>query len=284
MRKKDVLPHLNPLLARRGIVWIICCLFSFNAHATCTPAPDCASIGYTETSCETISLKCPFDQTKLYCFPCDSSYQYSCSNPNEYGDGESCKGKYKSCCNTSCSVGNIYYSDGTCSSCVDTTKTAVGVVMKNKENELIISSVNLVRSNWAPSVTNITSLTAFDDANDAKNDYNGVSNTQIIVDYFGTSVTGVAGVYCYNYAPEVWENTKGMWYLPAVGELYFYLYENIDIIENIWSKLSINLGTSFFWTSTRKDSTNVWAVNIDTGALHYGQIDNCSVLCFFKVQ
>ena len=31
----------------------------------------------------------------------------------------------------------------------------------SQENELIISSVNLVRSNWAPSVTNITSLTAF---------------------------------------------------------------------------------------------------------------------------
>ena len=38
------LPHLNPLLSRRGNIMILCCLLSFNTYATCTPAPDCASI------------------------------------------------------------------------------------------------------------------------------------------------------------------------------------------------------------------------------------------------
>ena len=51
-------------------------LFSFNAYAECTPTPDCASIGYTETSCEGDSLKCPFDITKMMCMPCDSSFRY----------------------------------------------------------------------------------------------------------------------------------------------------------------------------------------------------------------
>ena len=49
------------------------------ANAACTPTPECASIGYTETSCEGASLKCPFDITKLKCMPCDSSFRYDCS-------------------------------------------------------------------------------------------------------------------------------------------------------------------------------------------------------------
>ena len=67
------------------------------ANAECTPTPDCASIGYTETSCEGDSLKCPFDITKLYCIPCDSSYKYTCTGTREYGVGDSCAGKYVSC-------------------------------------------------------------------------------------------------------------------------------------------------------------------------------------------
>ena len=71
---------------------VIIGLVPFNVYAVpCTPAPDCASIGYTETSCETISLKCPFDQTKLYCFPCDSSYQYTCDAINEYCEKNNCE-------------------------------------------------------------------------------------------------------------------------------------------------------------------------------------------------
>jgi hypothetical protein len=60
----------------------IVALFSFNAYAECTPTPDCASIGYTETSCETDYLACPFDNTKLKCMPCDSTYRYNCVGEN----------------------------------------------------------------------------------------------------------------------------------------------------------------------------------------------------------
>ena len=69
LEKTFNLPHLNPLLSRRGFIWILCCLFSYNAYAVCTPTPDCASIGYTETSCETKSIKCPFDTSKLFVIP-----------------------------------------------------------------------------------------------------------------------------------------------------------------------------------------------------------------------
>ena len=72
-------------------------LLSNIARAECVPQPNCASIGYTETSCETQAVKCPFDSSKLYCLPCDSKYQYSCSGVGESGSGSGCKGKYESC-------------------------------------------------------------------------------------------------------------------------------------------------------------------------------------------
>ena len=131
-------------------------LFSSNAMAECTPTPDCASIGYTETSCEGDSLKCPFDITKMMCMPCDSSFRYDCSGDNIVGGtGSACAGKYVSCtcsstdyifyngsciCDTSCKVGAIYYSDKTCSACVDSNKTVIGIVVK--DNELVMSNTN----------------------------------------------------------------------------------------------------------------------------------------------
>ena len=73
--------------------------FTMNANAqTCTSMPSCATLGYTETSCSGDSLKCPFDQTKLFC------------------GGEKCQ------------VGDIYYSDNTCSESYTSGKTVVGVV------------------------------------------------------------------------------------------------------------------------------------------------------------
>jgi len=80
-----------------GLIFLTSTNMTGTAKAECVPQPNCASIGYTETSCETQSVKCPFDATKLYCLPCDSKYQYSCSGVGESGSGNGCKGKYESC-------------------------------------------------------------------------------------------------------------------------------------------------------------------------------------------
>ena len=61
------------------MVGLVLGLIPISAYAECVPVPDCASIGYTETSCDGDSLKCPFDNTKLKCFPCDSSFRYACN-------------------------------------------------------------------------------------------------------------------------------------------------------------------------------------------------------------
>ena len=55
------------LQGRKIGMTFICCLLSTTTHAECTSAPDCASIGYIETSCEGEFVRCPFDTSKLFC-------------------------------------------------------------------------------------------------------------------------------------------------------------------------------------------------------------------------
>ena len=81
-------------------VWMILLLVSSTSivRAECTPTPDCASMGYTETSCVGKFVRCPFDTSKLFCVPCDSTYQYACSGEGySGGEGRACNNKYISC-------------------------------------------------------------------------------------------------------------------------------------------------------------------------------------------
>ena len=93
---------LDDCLRNRGMtaaLWILVSSVTMTGtvRAECVPSPDCAEMGYTETSCDGDSLKCPFDLSKLYCIPCDSSFQYACNGEGQVGQGESCDGKYLEC-------------------------------------------------------------------------------------------------------------------------------------------------------------------------------------------
>ena len=75
------------------------------ADMTCTQAPDCASLGYTQTEAECASkpsIKCPFDTSKYYCKKIVEV------------DG--------------CTVGSYLYTDQSCSKTRDINKVMVGIV------------------------------------------------------------------------------------------------------------------------------------------------------------
>ena len=293
MTRRDC--HVASLLTMTAI------LFSFNAQAECTPTPDCASIGYTETSCETDYLACPFDSTKLKCMPCDSSFRYDCVGENMIGGtGSACGGKYASCecsstdyifsngscvCDTSCKVGAIYYSDGSCYSCVDTTKTAVGVVVK--DNELVMSNIT-DNIQWGGYSEDIPDLTNYKDSTNAQTDVNGKANTNKIVEYFGenTDTSLYAGVFCYQYAPTGMEKTKGQWNLPAAGELYTMIYG----FGYAWKTWVYKLNWSdyknkYLWSSTEWNSDYSWPVQIkEKDMQHYNwKYNRNSVTCFLEI-
>ncbi len=274
-------------------------LVPFNVYGECTPTPDCASIGYTETSCEGDYLACPFDSTKLKCIPCDSSFRYDCSGENiTGGTGSACGGKYVSCecsagsvfkngacaCDDSCTVGAIYYSDGTCSACVDSNKTAIGVVVK--DNELVISQIRSTGMRWSGSNTNVSGITETTDSAVAEQDFNGKANTLAIIATFTSgTVDNNAAINCNSYSTE--GTNAGDWYLPAAGELYSYVYgggTNYSKINTTMGKLGWTFGSRLFWSSSEHSSTYAWRV-----ASHVGVMSTLvksytnSVCCFLAI-
>ena len=274
-------------------------LLSFNVQAECTPTPDCASIGYTETSCEGDSLKCPFDITKMMCMPCDSSFRYDCSGENiTGGTGSACGGKYVACecegglpfnngiCPQSCMVGMIYYSDRTCSTELDNSKTPIGVVVK--DNELVISQIRSTGMQWSSSLTNVSGITETTDSAVAKQDFNGKANTLAIVETFTSdTVDNNAAINCNSYLTD--GTNAGDWYLPAAGELYSYVYgggTNYNKINTTMTTLGWTFGSRRFWSSSECTSENAWNVSSDNGNMgngnkHYSY--GPSVSCFLAI-
>ena len=75
-------------------------MFCGLAYGACTPSPDCASLGYTATSCPNGGVKCPFDTTKWHCDKSceDFGFKYSCTGTGYTGGaGTSCNSKFTSC-------------------------------------------------------------------------------------------------------------------------------------------------------------------------------------------
>ncbi len=278
---------------------VIIGLVPFNVYAVCTPAPDCASIGYTETSCEGDSLKCPFDITKLYCIPCDSSFKYDCSGDNiTGGTGSACGGKYVTCeCATNyifdngscicpeiaeadCLVGAIYYPDGTCSNDYVACQNPVGVVVK--DNALVMSNKKSSKMTWSDAFID-TSLTNYSSQTDAKTDFNGKSNTAVIVAAHPTETVDYnAAIYCNSYSTE--GTSAGDWYLPAAGELYSYVYGNWSSkLKATTTKLGWSLSSNF-WSSSEISTKQAWNV-LSSDTLWFGNTKNAylDVSCFLDI-
>jgi len=277
------------------MMWILVSSLTMTniAHAECTPAPDCAKIGYTETSCEGDSLKCPFDISKLFCIPCDTSFKYDCSGNNITGGvGSACNGKYVSCecasgtifengscvCDTSCTVGAIYYSDKTCSACLVSDKTAIGVVVK--DNELVMSQISSSSMKWGTYGTDISGLTNYSSSSGARADFNGKSNTAVIIAGDGGAA---AAKYCNSYSTD--GTSTGDWYLPAAGELHTYVYGNYSAINTTITSLSWSWGSSCLWSSSEYSSINSWCVSPNDYSMSYPTkgITVAPVACFLEI-
>lgn len=90
------------------------------AYAGCIKPLDCATLGYTATSCTAANggIRCPFDASKWHCDVCGADYQYACSGKGyKSGSGKACNGKYTSC---ACTPG-YYWTDGRCKKIIQTT-------------------------------------------------------------------------------------------------------------------------------------------------------------------
>ncbi len=90
------------------------------AYGQCVSSQDCASLGYTKSSCpDGNGVKCPFGNAWFCVDLCGSGYKYTCSGTGYAGGvGSACGGKY-----TSCTCASKYnWSGSACTACGSTYK------------------------------------------------------------------------------------------------------------------------------------------------------------------
>lgn len=203
-------------------------LFSLNAKAqNCSTPPTCESLGYTknEADCPSSALKCPFDQSKLFCTPLYAA------------------------------VGDILYSDMSTSPALLTSRKPVGIVISS-EKRLAVGLEKLGNFSkaisWGPNV-DIPGLTNYNWDNPF-NDSDGYYNTQTILAYGRQNgATYPAAEACSKYAPQGMK--AGKWFLPSMGEikLLHEIWGSIAPARELTKATSINQSVS----STEADASSV---------------------------
>ncbi len=235
-------------------------------NAQCVATQDCATLGYTETSCSGGSgVKCPFGNWWA-CLKSDSEikdqlctelgFTLTCTDTYQTGGGsKDCNGKYNYCscadgylwkdgtCKSSepdysaCTIGALFYSDNTCSDKLESSKTLLGVVIYEKSGSQMgwIMTVKPIQTAIAwgdikdiPEITNCTSISCLTDIQSS------CINTDAITAY-GNSSTYPAAWTAKSYKPTGTPNGKN-WCLPSGG-----LLNNITNSANL---TKINTGIS----------------------------------------
>ena len=260
----------------------------------CTPSPDCASLGYTETSClDGAGVKCPWGNA-WFCTEekCDTSYQYICSGTGYTGgSGEVCGGKYQSCtcadgyewkngtcqeilkpewgkCNGSaknCNIGDILYSDGTCSSQNISGKTPIAVVVYKSADGNCAQAMALKpigSYKWSSEYVDL-SLNNFTSDQAVATDYQSCTNIVVI------TVAGDKSKYPAAWAAKEYstEGTKaGDWCLPA-GGIMTSIKNNMSVINAGFILTGgTQIGTSsYYWSSSEYYSSSAWYSSFSYG-------------------
>ena len=269
-------------------------------YAQCSPAQNCAELGYKETANKGGCLKCPFGNG-WYCpqKPCDASYQYTCTGTNEQPGTDNCGGKYKSCtcasgyewkdgkCQTkgatlgqctgyakNCKIADILNSDGTCTTNKESGKTPIGVIVYiSGDNCGYAMTESPIATNieWGGYGTNIPSLPDYTTWKKAIKDFDVSGNMTKIIQA-GSSSTYPAAYAALNYAPSAAPTTKNKWALPTAGILNS-LYKNLKAVNNAISKVGgtqLTNDNEHIWSSSEYFAIRAWYFCTTNGASQGG--------------
>ena len=211
------------------------------AAQTCATPPSCETLGFTksEADCDGLeALKCPFDQSKLYC---------------PQGGGNM----------SAAAPGAILYSDGTISDSVIASKTPVGIVAYVNGSTGFAVALTESNQTWGGYGRDVSCLG--DMARDAASaDMNGRVNTQCLV---SDSQTHPAANYCNTFSAVSSGKGSSGWYLPAAGELkaMSYSYGAINLGLQKLSKTQIS--SSYYWSSSELSNDYAWYVRPSDGGM-----------------
>ena len=272
----------------------------------CAITPSCTDLGYKQQTCNGPALKCPFNVDYSFCTgECSPLFKYTCKGTGYAGGaGTACGGKYASCecvegygwkdgacvvtqatwgtCSgyaAQCSLGDILFSDGTCSANTVSGKTPIAVVVYKSGNcgqALALNSVGGGTTyKWSTEYVDISTLPNLS-TSQASQDYASCENSAKIRAQ-GNSSTYPAVWAAYNYTTT---GTKaGDWCLPAAGIFTSY-YNNQSVINTGFSRAG---GTKFTtstyaWSSSEYDTTWAWysyfdfSYGLDDGIKYGGSV------------
>ena len=243
---------MNIILKRTLGASFLTIAFSFIGNTsvwaqTCATPPTCESLGYTLTASQCTGrtvLKCPLDTSKIFCV-----------SAAEAGETTECS-----------HVGDILYSDMTCSTAPISGKVAIGVVASPVRGLAI--ALEQGAAEWSDGWFDIPNLTNNSGAPTA--DFRGKSNTKTIVDYCRTNNKSCpAAEYAYNYRTVGTET--GDWYLPAGGELQSIYDNRVKLNKTLQALGKTLLQTSgsssnyMYWSSSENDNTSAWSLYFNGG-------------------
>ena len=170
-----------------------------------------------------------------------------------------------------CRVGDILYSDKKCYlGGMLAGKTPIGVVFDASRRTAIALESSSSFQKWSNYSEDIPGLTNIRDQNEAKQDYNGKSNTITVKTYSGNDFWRFeAFEYAYEY--KTTGTNAGEWYLPALGELNT-AYSNKDFLNYALSVVGKkNIPTDdFHWSSSEGSKDGAWKLYFDNGYVSYG--------------
>ena len=223
---------------------------------TCVPTPDCSTLGYTSSSSCTNGIKCPFGNY----WNCDLANKITeltnkiTEQTNKITEIETKVEEVEVIVTRPnsalkfCGVGNIFYSDWTCSIELDSSKTPIGVVVYDDGlgHGQVMALKSIGSYAWGGYGTDIPTLSNYTSAEVAQNDIGSCANSAKIM------AAGDKSKY-----PAVWaaneystEGTSaGDWCLPAAGIFTSY-YNN---------RTAINLGFEKVGGTTFTTSTYAWS-------------------------
>ena len=275
-------------------------------QAQCVATTDCATLGYTETSCSNgKGLKCPFGNT-FACFSggcSESGFIHDCTGVNEKPLGNACNKKYYSCACASgyewkngkceekqvpgtanlgqctgyaknCKIADILNSDGTCTTNKESGKTPIGVIVYiSGDNCGYAMTESPIATNieWGDYGTNIPSLPDYTTWKKAIKDFDVSGNMTKIIQA-GSSSTYPAAYAALNYAPSAAPTTKNKWALPTAGILNS-LYKNLKAVNNAISKVGgtqLTNDNEHIWSSSEYFAIRAWYFCTTNGASQGG--------------
>ena len=239
----------------------------------CAITPSCTDLGYKQQTCNGPALKCPFNVDYSFCTgECSPLFKYTCKGTGYAGGaGTACGGKYTECTCASgykwengsciedtpewgtcsgyaaqCSLGDILFSDGTCSANTVSGKIPIAVVVYKSGNcGQAMALKSLGDYKWSSEDVDISTLPNLW-VPQASQDFASCENSKKIRAQ-GNSSKFPAVWAAYNYTTT---GTKvGDWCLPAAGIFTSY-YNNQSVINTGFSRAN---GTQF------TNSTHAWS-------------------------